>query len=92
MTKPPAGQNSKSFSVAPSPFNAIKLELAILIIVGGLMLMALDSITQDLLLQISLLFISGMLGMAWIMWRTYRLLKLHRDASTVDRDSLDNQI
>ena len=93
MTKPPANKkNIKSFSVAPSPFNTIKLELAMVIIVGGILIVMLDSITQDLFLQISIVFISGSLGMVWIMWRTHKLLKHHSKASGPKRAHEDSQI
>ncbi|WP_455212684.1 hypothetical protein [Kaarinaea lacus] len=65
----------KSFGVAPSPFNAIKLELGIVIVVGVLLLIGVDSITQDPLIQMSLLFMAGVLSMVWIIWRTRNVLK-----------------
>ena len=80
MTKPEQENShkiktSKSFGVAPSPFNAIKLELGIVIVVGVLLLIGVDSITQDILIQIGLLFVAGVSAMVWIIWRTHNVLK-----------------
>lgn len=71
----PHNKKTTPFRIAPSPFNAIKLELGIVIVMGALLLIALDSITEDALLQLSVLFVAGLLGMFWIMWRTHKVLK-----------------
>jgi len=70
-------KKSKSFGVSPSPFNAIKLELGIVIVVGALLLIGVDSITDDILIQIGLLFVAGVSAMVWIIWRTHNVLKRH---------------
>jgi hypothetical protein len=89
VTKHQASRKNKSLSVAPSPFNSIKLELAVVVILGGLLLVALDSITEDLFLQISILFAAGLIGMVWIIWRTFGLLKHHSKVSNSDHQSAD---
>jgi len=91
VTNPQTSQKNKSFSVAPSPFNSIKLELAIVMVVGGLMLAAVDSITQDLILQISILLIAGLLGMAWIIWRTRKQLKRHGKTTSNSHHSAESE-
>jgi hypothetical protein len=89
VTKYQASRKNKSLSVAPSPFNSIKLELAVVFILGGLLLAVLDSITQDLFLQISILFGAGLTGMVWIIWRTYGLLKHYSKVSSSEHQSAD---
>jgi hypothetical protein len=66
---------SNTFGVAPSPFNGIKLELGIVIVVAALLLIGVDSITQDTLIQIGVLFLAGASAMVWIIWRTRRIIK-----------------
>ena len=66
---------SNTFGVAPSPFNGIKLELGIVIVVAALLLIGVDSITQDRLIQIGVLFLAGASAMVWIIWRTRRIIK-----------------
>jgi hypothetical protein len=89
VTKPQDVSKTKSFSVPPSPFNSIKLELAIILIVGGLLILAMDSITQDLVLQITLLFVAGLSGMVWLGWRTRKVLNHHAKEPTPERESGD---
>ena len=77
--------SGKSFGVAPSPFNAVKLELALLLIMGLILLVGLDSITQNTLIQIVVLFIFGAIGMVWLVWRTHRVAKRHRNAAAASQ-------
>ena len=79
---PRESKKSNAFSVAPSPFNAIKLELGIVIVVGVLLLLGVDSITHDTLIQIGILFLAGMSAMVWIIWRTRKILKRQNQSST----------
>ncbi|WP_455222549.1 hypothetical protein [Kaarinaea lacus] len=73
----PENKSSKpqGLSVAPSPFNAVKLELAVIIIVGLLLWIAVDSITNNHAAQIVILLIFGLLGAAWLIFRTHLLLR-----------------
>ncbi len=72
----------KSFGVAPSPFNAVKLELGVLIVLNLSLLAMLNSIIQDGFIQIALLLMAGIAGMVWIIWRTHKILKeQHRKAT-----------
>jgi len=80
MTDP--GDNIKNknsplqgLSVAPSPFNAVKLELAVIIIIGLLVWIAVDSITTSDAAQIVILLLFGVLGAAWLIFRTYRVVR-----------------
>ena len=63
-------QDNQGFRVAPSPFNAVKLELAIILIAGLLLWAVVDSITPSESTQIGILMIFGLLGAAWLVIRT----------------------
>lgn len=60
----------KGFGVAASPFNGVKLELAIIIILGIVLELMLDSITQKDVIQIGVLAGYGLLASGWIILRT----------------------
>ncbi|WP_455202742.1 hypothetical protein [Kaarinaea lacus] len=62
--------DNKGLSVAPSPFNAVKLELAIILIAGILLWAVVDSITPSDSAQIGILMIFGLLGAIWLIIRT----------------------
>jgi len=64
-----------AFSVEASPFNAIKLELAILLLLGFVFWLVLDSITNSDLTQIIILLIYSMLGSIWLAVRIRRVLQ-----------------
>jgi len=64
--------------VPASPFNRVKLELGIILLLGLLLWLAADSITADADAQIGLLAGFGLAGMAWLVLRTRRVLHRHR--------------
>ena len=68
-------KKSKSVTVAPSPLNSVKLELAIVLIILSVLFLAVDSITQNIWMQLSLLFAAGVSGMIWIIIRTRATVK-----------------
>lgn len=78
----PAEKKLKSFSVAPSPFNTVKLELGIIIVLGILLVLALNSITQNLTLQFAILIGAGVVGMIWIVWRTKTVQRNQKHSET----------
>ena len=83
-------ESGKSFGVAPSPFNTVKLELALLLIMGLLLLVGLDSITQNTLIQIVVLFIFSIIGMVWLVLRTRRVVKRqHNVVAASQRADMD---
>ena len=63
-------QNRQGLSVAPSPFNAVKLELAIILVAGILLWAVVDSITPSESAQIGILMLFGILGAGWLVLRT----------------------
>lgn len=75
------------FTVPPSPLNAVKFELGVILVVG-LLLLLIQWRLDDLLVQFLLLSGYGLLSMGWIMFRTRRVLiqnlaeqRPHRDES-----------
>lgn len=64
----------KGFNVAPSPLNPVKLELA-LVVVGAVVLVAVQArLSADSLIQFLWLGGYGVTAMAWLVWRTRRVL------------------
>jgi len=72
----------KHFTVSASPLNAVKLDLAIImvmaVIVGILVSYLVVSFTQ----QFIWLAAYGVLAMAWLIIRTWRILRQYQDASS----------
>jgi len=68
--KPGDHSTKKSFSVNASPLNPVKLELAIILLVGLLLWLLLDSITESQSAQIAILFLYSFLGAIWLLLRT----------------------
>ena len=67
----PDKKPSHGLQVAPSPFNAVKLELAVIMLVGLLLWIVVDSITHNDAAQIVILMSFGVLGAAWLLIRTH---------------------
>jgi len=80
-------QTGKGFAVAASPLNAVKLDLAILLVVGIVLLLIVDKLIDHFAGQLVLLFAYGLLAATWIIIRAKRVLARvsHRD----DKSSLD---
>ena len=62
------------FTVAPSPFNVVKFDLGVILILGALLLLLQGRITSEILIQFVVLLSYGVLGMAWIVFRARRVL------------------
>ena len=65
----------KGMTVAPSPLNEVKLDLAIILVVGGLLLLVQGRLLDSLLAQLLVLASYGLLGMLWIVIRTRKVLQ-----------------
>ncbi len=79
---------SKGMTVAPSPLNEVKLELGIILVVGGLLLLVQGRIVESLSVQFLVLACYGFLGLGWIVIRTRKVMaeitrnrEQHPDAS-----------
>lgn len=62
------------FTVSPSPFNGVKFELGVVIVLGGLLLLVQGRLSDSLLVQNLLLAVYGLLSMIWVIWRTRQVL------------------
>ena len=70
----PANQNNNdssktAFKVAASPFNPIKLELVIILIIGFVLWLVLDSITDNDLTHVAILFLYSASSAIWLTLR-----------------------
>ena len=63
----------KGFGVAASPFNGVKIELGIVLILGFVLWLAADSITASITAQLLLLVSYGLIGAFWLIIRTRRV-------------------
>lgn len=64
----------KGMTVAPSPLNEVKLDLGIILAVGGLLLLAQGRVLDSLLLQLLVLVSYGFIGLIWIVVRTRQIM------------------
>ena len=71
--------DKQTFEVAASPYNAVKLELVIILIFGFLLWAVLDSITNDDFTQIIVLFLFSLTGTIWLVIRTRYLSQRSRE-------------
>ena len=65
----------KGMTVAPSPLNEVKLDLAIILVVGALLLLVQGRLLDSLLAQLLVLASYGVLGMLWIVIRARKVLR-----------------
>ena len=64
----------KGMTVAPSPFNEVKLDLGIILAVGGLLLLVQGRLLDSLLLQLLILVSYGVIGLIWMVVRTRQVM------------------
>ena len=72
---PSLPSSKKGFGVAASPFNGVKIELGIVLILGIVLWLAADSITASITAQLLLLVSYGLIGAFWLVFRTRRVLQ-----------------
>jgi D-arabinose 1-dehydrogenase-like Zn-dependent alcohol dehydrogenase len=78
-------QRKRGFMVAPSPMNAVKLELAVICCAGVLLWLAQGRITVNPMAQLLLLGGYGCVGMLWIVFRTRRVLSRAQSSQDDER-------
>jgi hypothetical protein len=73
----PAAQETRSagFGVVASPFNGVKIELGICIILGAILWLGADSITANEGAQLLMLLSYGLLATGWLVLRTRAVLR-----------------
>ena len=67
--------SKKGFGVAASPFNGVKIELGIVLILGFVLWLAADSITASIAAQLLLLAGYGFISAFWLVIRTRRVMR-----------------
>jgi hypothetical protein len=68
-------------TVAPSPFNGVKVELGIALLLGLLLWLVHERLVSGTPGQLMLLLGYGCLAAAWLVWRTRRVLRRLRDGN-----------
>jgi len=76
----------QTFTVAPSPFNSIKFELGVILLIGLLLLLVHGRVIGSPRLQLLLLVAYGIIGMAWLIVRTRWILLEQQDATRHSHD------
>jgi len=78
-------RQGRAFTVQASPFNVVKFDLAIILVLGILLLLVHDHIANGELARLGLLVGYGLAGMAWIVVRTRRVSRrLAAESRSVD--------
>lgn len=77
----------KVFTVQASPFNAIKLDLALILVVGIVVLVVHDRLIEHQLGQLLIIIGYGVTAMLWVVVRTRRVLKKHDQTILPEPDS-----
>jgi len=75
QNKPPAAQPTKGFGVAASPFNQVKMELGLALILGIVLWLAAESITASIATQLLLLAGYGLISAGWLVFRVQRIVR-----------------
>jgi hypothetical protein len=70
-------RNRKGVGVSPSPLNPVKLELAVIIVIGVLLWAAHRRMTTDPFYQLLIVGGYGVAAMAWLVTRTRRIMARH---------------
>lgn len=70
------------FGVAASPFNKVKFELGIIMCIGVLLWLAVDSITAHVGAQLLILFSYSLTAMIWLVVRTRKIVRSFAKANT----------
>lgn len=68
-------RSGKYFAVAASPFNAVKLALGVIILVGGLLTLVTGRLVMNPLMQVLLLGSYGMIAALWLMIKTRQVAR-----------------
>jgi hypothetical protein len=76
------GQMKKQgLSVDASPFNPVKLELGYLLLIGILLFIVIHRLSDNLLQQVTILFIYGLISMLWLVARIRKVTRQQQAGS-----------
>lgn len=68
-------QRGRGFTVAPSPFNSVKLELGVILVAAIVLGVGIDRLISDPLLQMVALGGAGVVAALWLFWRTRMVVR-----------------
>lgn len=74
MKEPTSVTGRQGWTVAPSPFNEVKLDLGVILTVGIVLLLVQGRALDSLWAQFLVLACYGLLGMLWIILRVRRIM------------------
>ena len=84
-------RSRKGFTVAASPFNGVKLELALILVGAVELLLIHGKLSQDALVQFSILAGYGVAAMLWLMVRVRRIARQQALVNQVSGGGDDGQ-
>ena len=73
--EPSLTRQRRGFTVQASPFNAVKLDLALILFVGVVLVFVHSRLVSNQLGQLGLLAAYGIVAMCWLIFRTRRVIK-----------------
>jgi len=77
LNQPPKNKPNKSTSVAPSPFNGLKLDALLWFCGGIILLLLLENLNINNLLELGILFVFGLCAVFSIIVRARRIVAAH---------------
>ncbi len=81
--------NVRGFAVSASPFNGVKLELGIALVLGALLWLGAESITASTEAQLLILLGFGLLSTLWLVARTRAVLRRYEAHDTYETTEQD---
>lgn len=69
----------KGVEVKASPLNAVKLDLALILVMGVLLFFVIGTVVTSVWIELLVLFLYGIAAMAWVVSRTRRVVSQLRD-------------
>ncbi len=73
--EPSLSRKKSGFTVAASPFNGVKLDLALICVFGVVVWLMHDRVTESALGQLLILVAYGVFSAAWVVVKTKRVAK-----------------
>ena len=72
---------AKGFSVRASPFNPVKLELGIILLMGLLLILVVHRISDNMAEQLVILLVFGVISMFWLIRRIRQVVQQQTHSS-----------
>lgn len=76
-------RQQRGFTVKASPFNGVKLDLAVIVVVAVVWWLIHSKLTENGLIQLGLLAGYGVLAMLWLMMRTHQISRRQAEQQAV---------